>query len=331
MLEKHFKDISATGQRVKAAAAPAITTQEKQVAFVIATIEKTLMGLIEDGMMLKSMIMGLFYFWIIIEARAHDISEEKLNQEESGILGLMQPMTTAIHTLMNSLPDIEASADLHKLGEQIDELKQFLPEGDFVDREAALAEPALIRKQVTKVNTAIAGTVNELIDKAIHPQYIGNILCMNWIRLSTIAVGTLPEAYYQKIEYYFDKVIPCLRRVLLDRYGHKQLPTYHKDLTKQKQHKQTKQSAHHMPPSHQKAYALIASIDTKVNKIWRRGGDDEALLKATSEFMDDIWIIMKTLPEQALQSCYQQYRGFARLMELLTLLAKGIRNGKIEA
>ena len=75
---------------------------------------------------------------------------------------------------------------------------------------------------------------------------------------------------------------------------------------------------------------LALKIDAYVKGIETRGGGDEEILTTMEPAMADFGALMKTARQTQLDLLTREHSGFRRFAVLLTQLAAGIKDGRIQ-
>ena len=75
---------------------------------------------------------------------------------------------------------------------------------------------------------------------------------------------------------------------------------------------------------------LALKIDTYVKSIEARGGGDEEILTTMEPALFDFGLLMKSAGQRQVDQLAGEHRGFQRFAVLLTQLAAGIQDGRIQ-
>lgn len=311
-MENELKKLTILGQKVKAKTLHGVTPSEKITAEAMMTLEAMVMKFILDGLSIRAVIMSLYYFWFILEAPLYQLEVNDL-PEHISILDSFSALAGRVQLHLSTLPNPPHDEDYQALAFHFDELKPFLAtshthQQDIYSREAPPAQ------DIETINQTIHQITSELLLQDIHPQIIGALLCLNWLRLSTL-IEQVPEAYYQKIDYYFEEMIQTLREGMVS-FMETYTDSKEGNINLSQQNKR-------------EALRLIQSIDSQVKHLYQESGD-EALLHELIHFMEDIPVIMKALSQEELDGYVQHYKGFYKVMALLQNLAEGIQAGNIK-
>ena len=204
-----LNELAEISQRVKSQEPPATTPLQKQAAIVIAVLEKELINLIMERMLIKIIFASLFYFWIVLEAPLRGVSTKALSNWSMPLPEAIKRIIDVIETTLRNLPDHRPTADMEKLGAKVNIIKSLIPDS-AIDCKLS---PDEVLRQVTAVNTRIHTTTVGFFKKSFHPEIVANVLLGYWIRVSTMN-GYVPESYYQKMEYYFDDIRKAVREYI---------------------------------------------------------------------------------------------------------------------
>lgn len=191
MTEHLLNEITQLAKQIKANELPAFTDREKQAAITIATLEKAIIDLIQEGMAVKLIILSLFYFWIILEAPTRGVSQKEIDNWSLSLPEAMGDIIQLIRTIVNGLPMHQPMPELKQLGSKLNLIKSFIPPESF---DWELSHQELV-KQTTRVNTCIHTTTSDLLTQSFHPEIVANVLFADWLRLSTIP-SYVSEDYY---------------------------------------------------------------------------------------------------------------------------------------
>lgn len=115
-------------------------------------------------------------------------------------------MIFVIQSTVDSLPDPELTPELQQFGEMISAFKSSLP-NSLLNYNASHHETV---HYTTRVNTHIHTVTSNLLKQSIHPEILSNVLFVRWLRVATFH-NLIPEAYYQKMEFYFSEIIDAVR------------------------------------------------------------------------------------------------------------------------
>ena len=201
-IEQKIEQVKKLSQTIRAQEPHASTIREKQAETTMAELAKCINDLIMEGMPVQVIFLSLFYFWLKLEAILRNLSEKQpipVNEALELIIGV-------IRAVVDSLPNHNSRPELKKLGEGINDLKSHLSDKDL----SQLSQEALV-KISTNVNTRIHTVTSNLLRQSFHPEIVANVLFGYWMRVSTLQ-AYVPEAYYQKMEFYFSEIIEAARK-----------------------------------------------------------------------------------------------------------------------
>lgn len=205
--EEKLDYIAELSQKIKAKEPPAFTNHHKQAATAMAELEKTVINLIMEEMSLKVIFGNLFYFWLTLEARLRNISEQKIDEWSMPLDKAVKKIVDIAKLVIDNLPDHQPTVEMEKLGEHLNELKANISD-EQIDGHLL---PEELAKQSTHVYTCIHTSISNLLKQSIHPEIVCNVLFGYWMRVSTLN-AYVSEKYYQKMEFYFSEVIDAARK-----------------------------------------------------------------------------------------------------------------------
>ena len=203
-----IKEATKLSKEIKGAEPCPITKKEKEAAIVMTSIEKVLHNLIMEKIPCKIIVLSLFHFWITLEAPMRGVKNDSSDNLPPYKEGAILEIIEIIVKMLKKLPQYNETKSKKDLGKVINSLKSKMSADELDNVNLPLDE--LITK-TTRVNEKIYGNICELLKKSFHPVIIANVLFGNWVRLSTIG-NNVPEESYQKIEYYFIKIIEEVRK-----------------------------------------------------------------------------------------------------------------------
>ena len=175
----------------------------------MTTLEKELIDLIMERKTLKIIFASLFYFWLTLEAPLRGVSRKALDNWSMPLPEAVGRIIDVIKETLEALPEHKTTTDMKKLGARVNIMKSLVPDSE-IDRKLS---PDEVRRQVTMVNTRIHTTTVDFFKQSFHPEIIANVLLGYWLRVSTMN-RSVPESYYQKMEYYFDDFRKAVRAYL---------------------------------------------------------------------------------------------------------------------
>jgi hypothetical protein len=191
-------------QTIRAQEPSPTTLGEEQVAVAMARMSECVMDLFIEGMPAHIVEHSLFYFWIRLEAKLRDVSEEQFAQ--LSLTEAVEQIITVVKTVVDHLPDYSATLEMQSLGQEINDLKSYI-----TDRTLDHISSNELVSVVKNINTRIHTVSSTLLIQFVHPEIISNVLFGYWLRTSTLQAD-VSEAYYQKMEVYFCEIIAAARQ-----------------------------------------------------------------------------------------------------------------------
>ncbi len=211
--ETLMREIRNAAIKAQTKAFPPITDFQKQMTITKAGIEKALIELMNQGCAIKIIVMSLFYFWFILEAPLHAKNPEIINKEDPFLH--MGKIIELVKKTVSKLPEPELNPEIRALNQKMQQLKKYLPDPESLDRVAT----EKVQEETNKVNTMIHTMTSDYLKKKIHPEAVANALFSHWLRLS-VFFG-VAEKDWQKMDYYFPKIMEAIRHYLSKRFNKK--------------------------------------------------------------------------------------------------------------
>ena len=118
---------------------------------------------------------------------------------------IMKIMYT-VQTTLNSLPDAEQTPELQEFGDTVSAIKAHIPD-DYFELHLSREESF---DYTNHINTRIHTVTADFLKQSFHPEIVSNVMFSRWLRMTTAHAST-PEAYYQKMEHYFEQIIAAAR------------------------------------------------------------------------------------------------------------------------
>ena len=167
------------------------TEIEAQAAVVLDGFKRTLLSLILEECSPETIELSLFYFWHLTLTRNAGL------EREAKTMQLDQALPVAARLMRDiaaTLSDDGPSAEMMSLGDMVTLLKQAF---HYVNKKPRNRQQIVVETE--KANSAIAMSINSLLEHGIHPTLIQNVMLYYWLRISTINAN-VEEALFQKIE-----------------------------------------------------------------------------------------------------------------------------------
>lgn len=196
-------DIHQLSEKMQSQAFPVITDFQKQFLLAKATIEKTLIALLEEECSIKPMLMGIFYFWFLLAVPLY--SKKPNGNASKDAFVHMGNIIDLIKEKIKNLPDSELSTEIQALNEKLQALKQHISDPEELD----YVPPEQVAIQVPKANTAIHSITSDLLKQGVSMEAVANALFCHWLRLS-VFFG-VSEKDWQKMDYYFSDLLKSIK------------------------------------------------------------------------------------------------------------------------
>ena len=193
-------------QKLRSEDPPPVTLQEKQAAITVAEFEKCVHDLIMEKMPIQIIQASLFYFWVILEAPMRGVNQHKIDNWSMPLDESINKIMYIVKTTLNSLPDQKQTTEMQEFGDTVSVIKENIP-NDYFDLHLSREESILYTNHI---NTRIHTVTSNFLKQSFHPEIVSNVMFSRWLRITTMH-SSVPEAYYQKMEYYFKEVITAAR------------------------------------------------------------------------------------------------------------------------
>jgi len=179
--------------------------REQQAAALISGLQQRLIALMGDGVPPPMVETSVLYHWLRFTLLGLGHDEARIEAVMSDMGAVAGRLARRIEEIAATVDDTGPTRDMQELGSRLEALKEL-----FLAMRKPELSRAKVEQRAMQTTLALAGFIQDHLDRQTEPGLLANALLYHWIRLSTIN-GNVDEAFFQKIERNWPDVVDGLR------------------------------------------------------------------------------------------------------------------------